>query len=629
MQNQFTNMAMAHEPNGQYRGTAGAMRQSTNFSVPAGNPQEERHIYIALEFHKDLAQPGNTPQGDDQELIALYRNFFAFLIGGALVATHRQPNLYPIFMGIGTVLKRLGFSNADGSTWGVIPSASFARYCQELRLADCRSSREKTIEAIVLGESMRSWPLYNEGFVHAAGRLPDIKAIESPKFNKISPITVNRLERAAIEMEQRLRTIRSKLNDFDFPYMFAGIANSQTSTEGKLVRFKAWKAAFLDFRRMTIAYYRRKYGDWPPRAKSKKNTFEESGLNRLLLRELYQDFTDLYDMLADRQNLTPRTVDIAPLADEAQDSDINETIQHALRRVESEYDRATPPVLPPIPFDVPIIPGFANSFNRTHALASKSTIGAKKLKENEVNEVLLGSYNRENIKSSPWIQEFIGYERKLGHGKLIDEMIDLRCGQWLFMYAVLQSLPMTMVDAREIQFKDGVEYFLCIAPRGGRPWMKEDTSQSRAWYNVASGGGVVSLPADQIDHSVEGIYRRSHCWEAATKWAQGTAGGEPIDDVPPLPGLLPPGPIGQMSPHLSPVPSPYASPVGSPLLRPSSAQEGRLSRTSNRSSVNLGLEAMAAPPERASRPTSVLNPNITFDAILGAQDQGKGKKGKK
>lgn len=631
MQTQFSDMSMGPEAqsNGQYRGAAEGMPQSTNFSAPAVNLHEERHIYLALEFGKDLAQPGSMPQGDDQELIVLYRNFFAFLIGGALVATHRQPNLYPIFMAISTVLKRLTFSNADGSTWGAVPSASFARYCQELRLADCRSSREKTIEAIVLGESMRSWPLYNEGFVHAAGRLPDIKRINSPKYNKISPITINRLERGAIEMEHRLRTIRSKLDDFDFPYMFSGIANSQTSAEGKLVRFKAWKAAFLDFRRMTIAYYRRKYGDWPPKAKSKKNSFEESGLNRLLLRELYQDFTDLYDMLADRENLTHRTVDIAPLADDAQDNDTNESIQHALRRVESEYDRATPPVLPPIPFDVPIIPGFANSFNRTHALASKSSIGAKKLKESEVNEVLLGSYNRDNIKSSSWIQDFFAYERKLGQGKLIDDMIDLRCGQWLFMYAVLQSLPMTVVDARDIQFKDGVEYFLCIAPWGGRPWMKEDTSQSRAWYNVASGGGVVSLPADLIDHSVEGIYRRSHCWETATKWAQGTEEGAPVDELPPPPPLQPPPPLGQISPHISPVPSPRGSPGGSPLLSPSSAHEGRLSRTSNRSSVNLGLEAMAAPPERASRPVSVLNPNITFDAILGPQDQGKGKKGKK
>ena len=133
------------------------------------------------------------------------------------MATHRQPSLYPIFIGISTVLKRLAFNSGDGSTWGNVPSNSFARYCHELRLADCRSSREKTIEAIVLGESLRHWSLYNEGFVHAAGRLSDIKYIKSPKYSKMSPVTVNRLERASLEMEQRLLTVRGKLSDFDFP----------------------------------------------------------------------------------------------------------------------------------------------------------------------------------------------------------------------------------------------------------------------------------------------------------------------------------------------------------------------------------------------------------------------------
>jgi hypothetical protein len=634
MQTHFQNISMQRPgpaPDGQYRGAAAPARLSTNYSAPALGAQDERHIYLPLEFEKDMSQPGSIPQGDDLELVVLYRNFFAFLTGGALVATHRQPSLYLIFMGISTVLKRLAFSNADGSTWGHVPTRSFAQYCKELRLADCRSSREKTVEAIVLGENLRSWPLYNEGFVHAAGRLSDIKSIKSLKYNKISPVTINRLERSSLEMEQRLLIVRNKLSDFDFPSMFAGIANSQTSTEGKLVRFKAWKFAFADFRRMTISYYRRKYGAWPPKASSKKNNFEESGLNRVLLRELYQDFTDLYDMLADKQNLTPRTTDMAPMVDEAH-GDINETIQHALRRVESEFDRATPPVAPPIPFDVPIIPGFKNSFNRTHVLASKSSIEAKRLKETEVNEVLLGSYNRENIRSSPWIQDFIAYERKLGQGKTIEEVADHRCGQWLFMYAILQSLPMTVVDARDIQFSEGVEYFLCMAPRGGRPWMKEDTSQSRAWYNVASGGGVVSLPADLIDHGVEGIYRRSHCWEAATKWNQQATGYVSTEDVPLLPTLQPPPLMGQMSPHLSPhlspAASPAGSPAGSPLLRPSSAEQGRLSRMSNRSSVNLGLEAMPAPPEQTRRPVSMYNPNITFDAILGTQNQGKGKKKK-
>ncbi|RMZ77153.1 hypothetical protein DV737_g4512, partial [Chaetothyriales sp. CBS 132003] len=491
------------------------------------SPPGEVHVWLPLNMERPLIGLGEEPQDEDLELIVRYRNFFAFLLGGALIATPRQQGLYDIFMSISSMLSKYRFGDEDGSTWGHAPTASFARYCEELPLVDVRFSREKAIEAIVLGEQMRYWPLYNEGFVHASGTLDDVKATKSSKLTQISHITLNRLERAHIDLEARLLIVQQKLDKFDFPSMFSGAASSQTSFESKSVSFRAWKEAFFDFQRFVLAHYKRKYGAWPPKASSKKNNFEESGLNRLVLRDLYQDFTELYDMLVDRTSLTPRTNGILPASSTVTHRGI-ESIQHALRVVEGEYDRASPPVAPPIPFDVPIIPVFANSFDRTHVVELSILAGSAasvKLKQSDVSAILLGSYNRDKIQASDFIQEFINYERKLGDGKTLDEVVDNRCGQWLFMYAVLQSLPMTVVDARDVKFTDGVEHFLCIGPRGGRPWMKEDTSQSRAWYNVASGGGFVSLPADLIDHSVEGIYRRNPSRTSANR-SPGTESNE-------------------------------------------------------------------------------------------------------
>jgi hypothetical protein len=613
---------------------ASSTYRSTNFSAPSivTSIFQERHVYLPLGFDADMSLPGAVPRGDDFELSVLYRNFFAFLAGGALISTSRQFSLFSIFLGISSILKRFCFTNADGSTWGAVPFNSFSRYCDELRLADVRSSREKTVEAIVLGEQMKSWPLYNEGFCHAVGRLADIKAIKSPKYEKMTPITINRLERAQIDVEQRLLVVRTKLDDFDFPSMFAGIANSTTSTEAKLIRFKEWKASFLDFRKFLMSYLRRRYGAWPPKASSKKNNFEESGLNRVLLQELYKDLTDLYDILVDRMAITTRTVDMPAMADDVETSDQNETIQHAIRRIESEYDRATPPVCPPIPFDTPNIPQFSNSFNRGHVLMNdKSAASSKKLKETEINEVLLGSYNRDSIQASVFVQDFFNYERQLGKGKTLEQVVDARCGQWLFMYAVLQALPMTVVDARDLKYTAGVEYFLCVAPRGGRPWIKEDQSASRSWYNVNNGGGYVSLPADLIDHGVEGIYRRSHCWTAVSKWTgQGLQGmsAEPVASVTSN-NLQRPVSLG--SAYASPAHSPYVSPLHSPQLRPLSppSSPGFRSVNPDRTSLNLGLEASPAPVLDTSRPNSTYNPNITFDAILGASDDGTKTKGKK
>lgn len=594
---------------------------------------EERHLHMPLELESDLSMPNSRLTSDDMELLILYRNFFAFLTGGALVATPRQTSLYSIFLGIGSILARFQFSNLDGSTFGEVVSSSFARYCDELRLADVRASREKTIEAIVLGEKMKAWSLYNEGFVHGAGKLSHIKILNSPKYAQISPITRNRLERAALDLEGRIRTVQTRLDDFDFPSMFSGIANSQMAVEARMVRFKAWKAAFFNLRKHVIAHYRQRYGAWPPKAKSKKNNFEESGLNRLLLREVYQDFTDLYDMLVDRTQLTNRTIDMAAADDSYDFNDTNESITHATRRVESEYDRSTPPVQPPIPFDTPLLPSLSTSFHRGHVMdpSKDAKDRSRRLRDNEVNELLLGSYNRESMKATPFLEDFLRLERRSGHGCTINEIVDTRCGQWLFMYAVLQSLPMLVVDARDIQFSQGVEYFLCVPPRGGRPWMKEDTAQSRSWYNVASGGGVVSLPADMIDHSVEGIYRRSHCWTVAAKWASASDAMSPATQVS-LGAALPPPPViggPRVSAPTNPNPNSAATPVLSTHEPSTDLSENRMSR-----SFNFGLEALPLPPgitpdgTRSARPVSIHDPNKTFDSIL-ADVRPPPRKGKK
>lgn len=588
-------------------------------------------IYLPTDFDGDYSVPGTTPHGDDLELIVLYRNFFAFLGGGALISTPRQVSLFSIFMGIASILRKLEYSSPDGATFGMVADSSFARYCDELRLADVRTSREKTIEAIVLGENMRHWKLYNEGFVHAAGRLSDIKSIKSPKFNKISPITMNRLERASLDVESRLALLHSRLDDFDFPSIFAGIANSQTVMESKQVRFKAWRLAFIDMRKFVLAQYKRRYGAWPPKAKSKKNNFDQGGLNRLLIREVYDDFCNLYDMLVNSHPaaLTTRSIDLKPMMEE---KGMNETIQHAIRSMESEFDRSSPPVIPPIPFDTPLIPSLDQSFKGGVVLAS--TKGGDKLKANEINEILLGSYNREYIQPSHFVQEFMAYERRLAAGATLDQIVDNRCGQWLFMYVILQSLPMTAIDARGVDFCDGAEYFLFSAPRGGKPWMREDTLTSKAWYNVMSAGQTVSLSADMLDHQPEGVYRRSHCWLMANQWLADRGALPPLQQQISLDEPYQAPFTAEQSPTYAGTSSPqHLSPAQSPMLRamtPTGHDNFRspLGKSSSYTNLQANLEQVEG-PKKAPRPASQYNPTVTFDSILGSAAEQKPEKKKK
>ena len=585
---------------------------SHQFSDPADEFSKDIHLYLSLPLRADVSSPTFNLDQDDVETLMAIRNLFAFLTGQYLVATTRTTTIFSTLLTLADVLQRYGFTNMDGSTLGEEAAGNFTRFVEDFKLEDVRGSREKTIQAIVLGERMRCWPLYNEGFVHAVGKYEDIASLRSTKFALISSITRKRLERSTLDLGARLKNVCSRLETFDFPSLFAGIANSSTSSESKVIRFKAWKTSFLSMRKHILTFYREKYGAWPPKAKSKKNDFEESGLNRLLLRELYQDFSDLYDILVDRNSITTRSIDVPSLGNGNLD-DGQEPAPRALRRVMSEYDRSTPPVQPPMPFDTPRLPSLSSTRREFDTLDGRKQRKerSKRLSDDEINQALMQSYNRDSIKSTPFLESFMAFERRSAHSCSMDDMFDLRHGQWIFLYAVLQALPLVVVDAPGLRFTEGVEYFLCEVPKGGAPWIQEKSSIKQSWYGVAGGAGVVSLPADVVEHGVDGIYHRSHAWQAADRWGgnQYATGASMQEDL--YTDFKPP--------HMQAVYDDPSSVASSP------------SRRSQRDSLNLGLEALPLPANVApsgARPLSMYDPGKSFDDILGTMKPPGGKKKK-
>lgn len=583
----------------------GSSKGSRSISDDFNEPPDKKDIHLCLPvpLQADLSNPTAHPTVEDVEVLVTMRNVFAFLAGQPLVSTPKQSSLFRIFLKIADVMQRYEFTNLNGSTLGEEAAGRFASIVEDWQLADVRVSREKTIEAIVLGERMRSSSLYNEGFVHAVGKYEEISGLNSHKYGLIADVTRKRLERANLDLFARLRNIRTRLNDFEFPALFAGAANSTSSVESKVIRFKDWRSSYMSMRRHIISLYKQSYGAWPPKAKSKKNDFEESGLNRLLLRDVYQDFSDLYDMLVDRTALTTRTVDGISTHTSDGREDPREI---SLRRVMEDFDRSSPPVLPPMPFDIARLPSLLDTRRGFDTLAPKKQKkkNQKRLSEDEINHALMQSYNRENIKSTPFIEAFMAFERRSARGKSIEEMQDLRDGQWLFIYAVLQSLPLVVVDAPGVKWTKGVEYFLCEVPKGSAPWVQENPTMRQSWYGIAGGSGIISLPADIVEHGVEGIYHRSHCWQEAEKWGGfSEPADEPYQDPPPASQLL--------SPTLTSLPG----------SRSASQSPNRRSR---RASTTLGLEQLPLPPgvvPSGSRPVSTHDPLKTFGAIL-AQTEG-------
>lgn len=572
------------------------------------NTGSGRRLFLPIQLKSDMALsvPSHS-QGlsDDEETLLAMRNLFAFLAGAPLVSTRRAPTIFAVFIKISETLKQFRFSNADGSTFGEIATFSFDQYVNELGLADVRSSHEKTIEGIILGERMKNIKLYNEAFTHAAGRYNELLKLGDPKFKLISPITTNRLSRAAMDLEKRTACFRHTLEEFDFPQLFSGILNSKTADERKDVDFDVLRDAFLTTRKFVISFYKNRFGSWPPRT-SKTNELESSGLNRIVCRELYQDLCAVYDLLVDRSSLTNRSADGVW----SDDSNSDAPRVRALRAVLSEYDRSSPPVKPPIPYDLPMFPSLRQTRSDGWGDSKKELKAmSRKLKDDDIAEIMTASHNTD-VPPCSFLNSFREVERKAAKHCTIKELAEIRMGQWLFVYAVLQALPLVTVDGPQLQHTTGVDYFLCESPRFGVPWAREDALLDASRTGMARAGGIVCLPADLFHHGAEGIYFRSHCWQAAKRWSAGDAA---------IPFAL------HFQHHLDIQPFELPTAIGARVS--SSRSSGPAGQVQSRNPVGLGVDCLGD-KSRAARRVSAYDPNLTFDSILGGTASGADKQKK-
>jgi hypothetical protein len=561
-------------------------------SFPEAQPRD-----IHLYFPVQLSSNATGPQPSQQDIQALVdvRNLFAFLTGQPLVGTPQCPSRFYILLSISALLWKFNFRNFDGSTYGEAVSDSFSFYMGELNLGDVRESREKTIEGLILGERLKSAELYQEAFAHAVGKYDGVKEVNPNLFNSIPRPTIHKLERAFLDLQQRQDAVNRRLVDFTFPSIFSGIANSTSRPEAKFVNFRAWKSNFNSMRGFIRSYYKNLHGQWPPKASSKKNPFVEGGLNRLVLKVLYNDLCGLYDLLVDRDNLTTRTVDQSDLPDH----EINEhpagwkqdklraATAAALRTLLDEYDKSSPPVQPPIPYDTPIIPTMAAldpSFERVEG-KDQQKLTSRKIKESERTMLMSKSHNHGVNTHSRFLTEFLAFEQKEARGKNCQELADMRYGHWVFLYAVIQCLPMLVIDAPGVKYSDGVEYFLCEPPIGGLPWLTEAGGLRKEWYGIGDSNTVVSMPSDVVDYGLEATYNRSHCWIVGQQWFVARTSVDSARTMPP-----PPQPHPQADAPLSPLAPPAPSFAGFPGF---DERSGRSMQRSYDSSPALGTPPIA------------------------------------
>ena len=467
-------------------------------------PTQDIHLFFPLKLSEGAATCPD--ESDIQNLVAL-RNLLAFLTAQPLVNTPENPSRFKIFISISKLLMEHGFNSQDGSSYGEDVTDRFDFYLNDSMLDGIRESLDDIVQGLVLGERMRSEKLYSEAFAHAVGRYDEVKNIPRRLSILISQSTWTKLGRADMVLKRNQKNVEERLKLFIFPSIFTGIAASTALTEYKVVRFETWKTSYESFRKECLSHYKMTFGSWPPKA-NKNSSFSVDGiLNRLVLNHLYSDMCSLYDLLVDKSSLTPRALGASEVGD-ATDSDVS---IRALRVLLSEYDRSSPPVIPAIPYDLPLLPTVATVKPGFLRWPEEQQISEswKSLKDYETTLTLQKSYNQE-VHRTHFSNMFTEFEKKEGKNKSPQVLADQRIGYWIFLYAVIQSLPMLVMDAPGVRGSSGVEYSLSAPVFGNTPW--NENENNRVMFAINNSNNMVEMPADVVNNGVEGTYRRSHCW---------------------------------------------------------------------------------------------------------------------
>lgn len=421
-----------------------------------------------------------------------------------------------------------------------------------------------SMEVMYLGEKWRSSRLFLEGYLHTVGRWEEFKDSHHPLVEFLSPMTLSKLDRAVLDLNNRRKQIYERFcgpaGDFAYPAMFSGV--------GKYPRFKRWRLGFSDTRELFIKHLKWMYGTWPPRpgkqGKGGMSGGVTGGLNREVLKQVERDVGTLWELMVDWDRPRYPPGGFSQEEEHAQ-MQMGVTVEeyNSLRALLEESDRSSPPVQPRPMFDMPRLPKSpVHAWKKNNSGKNEKS---KKIRGDTIMQVLQQSWNQSSPSASPvlnteseLVQKYKEMEIHFAQNKVLgsvqgrtsEDLQEYRKGCWIFIYAILQSLPMLVVDAPIVRWSEGCEHFLCIGWKSSVfPWEDRDTVSGEAkirppWRNPGGDrrastmwasipGGVSSIndpahfselaaaamvPEGAQDDEVGASYHRSYCWVRAAKW---------------------------------------------------------------------------------------------------------------
>lgn len=490
--------------------------------TPGGRKSSKKPHHVSI----------GTSKNDAEQSLQRYidaRNLVAFLCGERLVASWSRQLPFDIFSKLFVMLNLTDVERNPDDQKAVnrlrMAEEIFQTYIEELELDDVSNDDSAIIEGLILGEKWRSVRLFHEAYIHAAGRWDELD--HHPGIKMVSKVTTVRLDRAWMNLHQiRMVNILLRIPNFEFASVWVG--------EGRYSDYKGWRGGYDRMRSLFMNQMKATFGSWPPKAgKHGKGEFdlEHGGLNRIVLRKLYEDGCRIYDLTVDREWLGGERINFeSPSKNESVDFVERDKRHRAVMgKIFAEFDKCSAPVQPEMPFNQPLIPYRPEGPAKKKKLSifSKSS---KRIKAEEINGVLSRSYNMDILEQTSEInivKAFMQMEREFGTGKMIDDLISARRGAWIFLYCLLQSLVIAVIDAHGLRHGDGVEYFLCEYVKGLAPWeknaMKRQSRMTGMWTTAPDGSlmnAVGSTPelGSHPDDEIELTYRRSHCWIVSEEW---------------------------------------------------------------------------------------------------------------
>ncbi|KFY24420.1 hypothetical protein V493_05241, partial [Pseudogymnoascus sp. VKM F-4281 (FW-2241)] len=248
-------------------GSTGPNLPSSNRDFVKGRSSKE---YTSGRY--DLYIPPPPTAEGEQKLLCrtATRNFFAWICGKPLVGES-----------LGQALVGLLNSMSEYRGLNVDNVEDILDYMEEGGYADFGGSPVHTLATLHFAEHFQFEHLYIDAFAHAVGMHEEI--IQSPEYKCISPTTRSILDRAHLELQERLESTSVSLSTF--------LADELSQTHLGLT---AASRTHLDrFRDFLTTYWISALGSYPPPPHG------SSGFSNQVLLRMRTEFKDLYAYLVD------------------------------------------------------------------------------------------------------------------------------------------------------------------------------------------------------------------------------------------------------------------------------------------------------------------------------------------